>query len=199
MDEEIKEEILDENPTHSLIGEEITYYYKTFDFKDFTNKKKIKKNIEDFISDAESSSESMPVLGHLDKDSKKIISNASELLDHESSTIKYEFKNMGDIFKKPPKGKMTLIFYYQYLSSEYKIRFNEKQKKILFKVNRFNDLALISWENNENMEIEPESANDGTGTYIEVLFDNGKKNSYELEREEFTWTPPEEMIKDLEK
>ena len=199
MDEETNEEILDENPTHSLIGEEITHYYKTFDFKDFTNKKKIKKNIEDFISDAESSSESMPVLGHLDKDSKKIISSASELMDHESSTIKYEFKNMGDFFKKPPKGKMTLIFYYQYLSSEYKIRFNEKQKKILFKVNRFNDLALISWENNENMEIEPESATDGTGTYIEVLFDNGKKNSYELEREEFTWTPPEEMIKDLEK
>ena len=26
-----------------------------------------------------------------------------------------------------------------------------------------------------------------------------KKKSYELEREEFTWTPPEEMIKDLEK
>ena len=24
-------------------------------------------------------------------------------------------------------------------------------------------------------------------------------NSYELEREEFTWTPPDEMIKDLEK
>ena len=199
MDEEIKEEILDENPTYSLIGEEITYYNKTFDFKDFTNKKKIKKNIEDFISDAESSSESMPVLGHLDKDSKKIISSASELMDHESSTIKYEFQNMGDFFIKPPKGKMTLIFYYQYLSSEYKIKFNEKQKKILFKVNRFNDFALIPWENNENMEIEPESADDGTGTYIEVLFDNGKNNSYELEREEFTWTPPEEMIKDLEK
>ena len=199
MDEETNEEILDENPTHSLVGEEITYYNKTFDFKDFTNKKKIKKNIEDFISDAESPSESMPVLGHLDKDSKKIISSASELMDHESSTIKYEFKNMGDFFKKPPKGKMTLIFYYQYLSSEYKIKFNEKQKKILFKVNKFNDFALIPWENNENMEIEPESANDGTGTYIEVLFDNGKKNSYELEREEFTWTPPEKMIKDLEK
>ena len=199
MDEEIKEENLDENPTYSLIGEEITYYNKTFDVKDFTNKKKIKKNIEDFIEDAESSSESMPVLGHLDKDSKKIISSASELMDHESSTIKYEFKNMGDFFEKPPKGKMTLIFYYQYLSSEYKIRFNEKQKKILFKVNRFNDLALISWENNENLEIDPESANDGSGTYIEVLFDNGKKNSYELERDEFTWAPPEEMIKDLEK
>ena len=199
MNEEIKEETLDENPTYSLIGEEITFYHKTFDYKDFTNKKKIKKNIEDFIEDAESSSESMPVLGHLDKDSKKIISSASELLDHELSTIKYEFKNIGDFFKKPPKGKMTLIFYYQYLSSEYKIRFNEKQKKILFKVNRFNDLALISWENNENLEIDPESANDGSGTYIEVLFDNGKKNSYELEREEFTWTPPEEMIIDLGK
>ena len=98
MDEEIKEEIEDENPTYSLVGEEITYYNKTFDFKDFTNKKKIKKNIEDFISDAESSSESMPVLGHLDKDSKKIISSASELMDHETSTIKYEFKNMGDFF-----------------------------------------------------------------------------------------------------
>ena len=199
MDEEIKEEIEDENTTYSIVGEEITYYNKTIDFKDFTNKKKIKKNIEDFISDAESSSESMPVLGHLDKDSKKIISSASELMDHESSTIKYEFKNMGDFFKKPPKGKMTLIFYYQYLSSEYKIKFNEKQKKILFKINRFNDFALIPWENNENMEIDPESADDGTGTYIEVLFDNGKKKSYELEREEFTWTPPEEMIKDLEK
>ena len=199
MDEEIKEEIEDENPTYSLVGEEITYYNKTFDFKDFTNKKKIKKNIEDFIEDAESSSESMPVLGHLDKDSKKIISSASELMDHETSTIKYEFKNMGDFFKKPPKGKITLIFYYQYLSSEYKIKFNEKQKKILFKINRFNDFALIPWENNENMEIDPESADDGTGTYIEVLFDNGKKKSYELEREEFTWTPPEEMIKDLEK
>ena len=43
MDEEIKEEIEDENPTYSLVGEEITYYNKTFDFKDFTNKKKIKK------------------------------------------------------------------------------------------------------------------------------------------------------------
>ena len=31
MDEEIKEENLDENPTYSLIGEEITYYNKTFD------------------------------------------------------------------------------------------------------------------------------------------------------------------------
>ena len=175
MDDEIKEKILDENLTYSLIGEEITYYTKTFDFKDFTSKKKIKKNIKDFISDAESSSGSMPVLGHLDKDSKKIISSESELMDHESSNIKYEFKNMGDFFEKPPKGKLTLIFYYQYLSSEYKIKFNEKQKKILFKINRFNDLALISWENNENMEIEPESANDGTGTYIEVLFDNGKK------------------------
>ena len=41
MDEEIKEEIEDENPTYSLVGEEITYYNKTFDFKDFTNKKKI--------------------------------------------------------------------------------------------------------------------------------------------------------------
>ena len=199
MDEEIKEEIIDENLTYSLIGEEITYYSKTFDFKDFTSKKKIKKNIEDFIEDAESSSESMPVLGHLDKDSKKIISSASELMDHDSSTIKYEFKNMGDFFEKPPKGKMTLIFYYQYLSSEYKIRFNEKQKKILFKVNRFNDLALISWENNENMEIDSESANDGTGTYIEVLFDNGKKNSYEFERDGFTFAAPEEMIKDLGK
>ena len=199
MDEEIKEENLDENPSYSLIGEEITYYSRTFDVKDFTNKKKIKKNIEDFIEDAESSSESMPVLGHLDKDSKKIISSASELMDHESSTIKYEFKNMGDFFEKPPKGKMTLIFYYQYLSSEYKIRFNEKQKKILFKVNRFNDLALISWENNENMEIDSESANDGTVTYIEVLFDNGKKNSYEFERDGFTFAAPEEMIKDLGK
>ena len=72
MDEEIKEENLDENPSYSLIGEEITYYSRTFDVKDFTNKKKIKKNIEDFIEDAESSSESMPVLGHLDKDSKKL-------------------------------------------------------------------------------------------------------------------------------
>ena len=106
---------------------------------------------------------------------------------------------MGDFIEKPPKGKMTLIFYYQYLSSEYKIRFNEKQKKILFKINRFNDLALISWENNETMEIDSESANDGTGTYIEVLFDNGKKNSYEFERDGFTFTPPEEMIKDLGK
>ena len=51
MDEEIKEENLDENQTYSLIGEEITYYNKTFDVKDFTNKKKIKKNIEDFIED----------------------------------------------------------------------------------------------------------------------------------------------------
>ena len=49
------------------------------------------------------------------------------------------------------------------------------------------------------MEIENESGDDGTGTYIEVLFDNEKKNIYELEREEFTWTPPDEMIKDLEK
>ena len=69
MDEEIKEENLDENPTYSLIGEEITYYNKTFDVKDFTNKKKIKKNIEDFIEDASHHQESMPVLGHLDKDS----------------------------------------------------------------------------------------------------------------------------------
>ena len=47
--------------------------------------------------------------------------------------------------------------------------------------------------------IENESADDSSGTYIEVLFDNGKKNSYELERDEFNWIPPEEMIKDLKK
>ena len=198
-DEEINDEILDDNLTYTLIGEEITYYKKTFNLNDFTNKKKIKKNIQDFITEAESSSGSIPVLGHLDKDSKKIISGKSELMDHESSNIKYEFKNIGDLFKKPPKGKITLIFYYQYLSSEYKIKFNEKQKKILFKINRFNDLALISYDNNDNMEINNESADDATDTYIEVLFYNGKKNNYELEREKFTWIPPEQMIKNLRK
>lgn len=49
------------------------------------------------------------------------------------------------------------------------------------------------------MEIDSETANDGTGTYIEVLFDNGKKNSYEFERDGFTFAAPEEMIKDLGK
>ena len=174
---------------YKLIGQEITIYNQVFDAEDFKTSSKIKKNLNDFIKKAEQSSSSIPVLGILDKNSKKIKSEKSELVDEKTSNIKYEIKNLGDLFKTPPKGKIMLLYYYQYLSSEYKIEFHKEQKKILFKINNFNDLAILS-EKNENIDFNNESSDKPSETYIKVFFDHGKKKSYNLEAKDL-------LIKDL--
>jgi hypothetical protein len=57
---------------YKLIGQEITIYNKIFNVEDFKISTKIKKNLNDFINEAEQSSTSMPVIGIFDKNSKKI-------------------------------------------------------------------------------------------------------------------------------
>lgn len=174
---------------YKLIGQEITIYNQVFDAENFKTSSKIKKNLNDFIKKAEQSSSSIPVLGILDKNSKKIKSEKSELVDEKTTKIKYEIKNLGDLFKTPPKGKIMLLYYYQYLSSEYKIEFHKEQKKILFKINNFNNLAILS-EKNENIDFNNKSSDKPSENYIEVFFDHGKKKSYNLEAKD-------QLIKDL--
>ena len=69
---------------YKLVGQEITIFSQVFNVEDFKISSKIKKSIKDFIKEAEQSSSSMPVLGILDKNCKKIQKEKSELLDEKS-------------------------------------------------------------------------------------------------------------------
>ena len=180
----------DEDLSYTLIGQEITIFNKTFNIKEFTSKNKINKNIQEFLSEAESSSSSMPVLGYLDKNFKKIKSEKSELLDEKKSNIKYEIKNIGDLYKKPSKGNIMMVYYYQYLSSEYKMEFLKEKKKIVFDINNFNGFAVLS-EKSKDLDINNESSGKQSDTYIEVILSSGKKLSY-------TSSEQKELIKVLE-
>ena len=179
-----------ESLLYKLIGQEITIYNKIFNVEDFKINSKIKKSIKDFIKEAEQSSSSMPVLGILDKNCKKIQKEKSELLDEKSSDIKYEIKNIGDLYKKPAKGKVMMVYYYQYLSSEYDLEFLKEKKKIVFDINNFNGLAVLS-EKNKDLDINNESSDKPGDTYIEVIMSSGKKLSY-------TTSEQKKLIKDLE-
>ena len=131
----------------------------------------------------------MPVLGILDKNCNKIQKEKSELLDEKSSDTKYEIKNIGNLYKKPAKGKVMMIYYYQYLSSEYSIGFL-KEKKIVFDINNFDGLAVLS-EKNKDLDINNESSDEPSDTYIEVILSSGKKLSY-------TSSEQKKLIEDLE-
>ena len=175
---------------YKLVGQEITIFSQVFNVEDFKISSKIKKTIKDFIKEAEQSSSSMPVLGILDKNCKKIQKEKSELLDEKSSDTKYEIKNIGDLYKKPAKGKVMMVYYYQYLSSEYDIEFLKEKKKIVFDINNFNGLAVLS-EKNKDLDINNESSDKPGDTYIEVILSSGKKLSY-------TTSEQKKLIKDLE-
>jgi hypothetical protein len=166
---------------YKLVGQEITI---------FKISSKIKKNINNFIKNAQQSSSSMPVLGILDKNSKKIQKEKSELLDEKSSDTKYEIKNIGDLYKKPAKGKIIMVYYYQYLSSEYDLEFIKEKKKIVFDINNFNGLAVLS-EKNKDLDINNETSGKPSDTCIEVILSSGKKLSY-------TSSEQKKLIKDLE-
>ena len=121
---------------------------------------------------------------------EKIQKGKSELLDEKSSDTKYEIKNIGDLYKKPPKGKVMMVYYYQYLSSEYELEFLKERKKIVFDINNFNGLAVLS-EKNKDLNINNESSGKASDTYIEVILSSGKKLSY-------TTTEQKKLIQDLE-
>ena len=175
---------------YKLVGQEITIFNQVFNVEDFKIKSKIKKNINDFIKEAEQSSSSMPVLGILDKNFKKIKKEKSELLDEKNSDTKYEIKNIGDLYKKPAKGKILMVYYYQYLSTEYDLEFLKKRNKIVFDINNFNGFAVFS-EKNKDLAVNNESSDKPSDTYIEVILSSGKKLSY-------TSSEQKKLIKDLE-
>ena len=179
-----------ESLLYKLLGQEITIYNKVFNVEDFKISSKIKKNLNDFIKKAEQSSSSIPVLGILDKNCKKIQKEKSELLDEKNSNTKYEINNIDDLYKKPAKGKVMMIYYYQYLSSEYDIEFFKEKKKKLFDINNFNGLAVLS-EKNKDLDINNQSSGKPSDTYIEVILSNGKKLSYISSEQK-------KIIKDLE-
>ena len=174
---------------YKLVGQEITIFNQVFNVEDLKLAQKLKE-YKNFIKDAEQSSSSMPVLGILDKNCKKIQKKKSELLDEKSSDTKYEIKNIGDLYKKPAKGKVMMVYYYQYLSSEYDIEFLKEKKKIVFDINNFNGLAVLS-EKNKDLDINNESSDKPGDTYIEVIMSSGKKLSY-------TTSEQKKLIKDLE-
>lgn len=175
---------------YKLVGQEITIFNQVFNVEDFKISSKIKKNINDFIKEAEQSSLSMPVLGILDKNFKKIKKEKSELLDEKNSDTKYEIKNIGDLYKKPAKGKILMVYYYQYLSTEYDLEFLKKRKKIVFDINNFNGFAVFS-EKNKELVVNNESSGKPSDTYIEVILSSGKKLSY-------TSSEQKKLINDLE-
>ena len=167
----------DKSSSYIIIGQEISIYNQIFDFEDFKTNTKIKKNIKDFIKKAKESSSSMPLLGTLDKKLKKITSEKSQLVDAKNSNINYEIINIGDLYKKPSKGKIILVYYYQYLSSEYDIQFIKETKKVLLNINNFNGLAILS-DNNKGIDINNESSDKPTDPYIEVILSSGKRLNY---------------------
>jgi len=158
---------------YKLIGQEITLYNQVFNAEDFKTSSKIKKNLNDFIKKAEQSSSSIPVLGILDKNSKKIKSEKSELVDEKTSKIKYEIKNLGDLFKKPPKDKILLVYYYQYLSTSYNLKFKNDIKNLILDTNNFNNLAILK-DNSKQYTFELEESDKASDTYICAILPNGK-------------------------
>ena len=83
-----------------------------------------------------------------------------------------------------------MVYYYQYLSSEYDIEFLKEKKKILFDINNFNGLAVLS-EKNKDLDINNESSDKPEDNYIEVILSSGKKLNY-------TTSEQKKLIKDLE-
>ena len=178
------------NDNNNLVGQEITIYNKIFNVGDFNIASKIKKNLKDFIKEADQSSSSMPVLGTLDNKLKKISSEKSELINSDNLNVEYKVKNTGDLFKKPPKGKILLVYYYQYLSSEYEVQFLKDIKKVIFNINNFDGVAILS-KNNKDIDFNNNSADKPTETYIKVFLSNGKKLEHRL-------SDQKQLIKDLE-
>ena len=83
-----------------------------------------------------------------------------------------------------------MVYYYQYLSSEYDLEFLKERKKIVFDINNFNGLAVLS-EKNKDLDINNESSSKPSDTCIEVILSSGKKLSY-------TSSEQKKLITDLE-
>tara|TARA_B100000482_G_C12590513_1_gene291369 strand:- start:601 stop:1146 length:546 start_codon:yes stop_codon:yes gene_type:complete len=175
--------------TLKLVGQEITIFSKIYSEADFKNSDNIGKIVQEFIEEAESSSSSLPVLGVLDGELKNISSENSRLIDSENKSIEYKIKHIGNLIEPPSHDKILLVYYYLYLSSEYEIDFLKEMEKVMFSVNNFNNLAILS-ETNKDMDFQNNSADDSTDTYIRAILHNGKIFEY-------TQDDQEQLVSDL--
>ncbi len=175
--------------TLKLVGQEITIFSKIYSVEDFKNSDNIGKIVHEFIEEAESSS-SIPVLGVLDGELKNVSSENSRLIDSKNNSIEYTIKHIGNLIEPPSHDKILLIYYYLYLSSEYEINFLKEMEKVMFNVNNFNNLAILS-ENNKDIDFQNNSADDSTDTYIKAILSNGKIFEY-------TQDDQEHLVSDLE-
>ena len=166
-----------------LIGQEITIYSKIYTAADFKDSDNIKILLQEFVEEAESSASSMPVLGVFDSELKNISSEKSSLIDSENISVDYKIKHIGNLFESPSDGKILLVYYYLYLSSEYEIDFLKEMKEVLFDVNKFNNQAILS-ENNKDIDFQNNSADDSTETYIQAIISGGKVFEYTQDNQE---------------
>ena len=166
-----------------LLGQEITIYSKIYTAEDFKDAANIQILLQEFIEEAESSASSMPVLGVFDSESKNISSEKSSLIDSENTSVDYKIKNTGNLFESPSDGKILLVYYYLYLSSEYEIDFLKEMKEVLFDVNKFNNQAILS-ENNKDIDFQNNSADDSTETYTQAIISGGKVFEYTQDNQE---------------
>ena len=176
--------------TLKLVGQEITIFSKIYSVEDFKNSDNIGKIVHEFIEEAESSSSSIPVLGVLGGELKNVSSENSRLIDSKNNSIEYTIKHIGNLIEPPSHDKILLIYYYLYLSSEYEINFLKEMEKVMFNVNNFNNLAILS-ENNKDIDFQNNSADDSTDTYIKAILSNGKIFEY-------TQDDQEHLVSDLE-
>ena len=176
--------------TLKLFGQEITIYSKIFNTEDFIDANNTREMVQEFIEEAESSASSMPVLGMFDSELKKISSENSQLKNSDNDVIEYKVKNIGDLFEPPQEGKILLVYYYLYLSSEYEIEILDETAEFSYDVNNFNNLAILS-ENNKHIDFQNNSADDSTDTYIKAFFNDGA--AFESIQDE-----QEQLISDLE-
>ena len=156
--------------TYQLIGQEITTFNKIFSKDDFKGEQKTKKCLSNFIKESEASSSSYPVLGILEKSEFK---EKSEILNSFNENINFKIKNKGDLFKKPSKDKILLVYYYQYLSTNYKLKFKKDIKNLILDTDNFNNLAILKYDSKQ-YTLELEESDKSTDTYIYAILPNGK-------------------------
>ena len=159
--------------TYKLIGQEITIFSKLISKEDFKGEQKTKKSLSNFVKESESLSSSYPVIGILENNKKNELREKSELLNNSNINVNFDIKNKEDLFKKPPKDKILLVYYYQYLSTSYNLKFKKDIKNLILDTSNFNNLAILR-DNSKQYTFELEESDKASETYICAILPNGK-------------------------
>ena len=148
--------------TYKLIGQEITIFSKLISKEDFKGEQKTKKSLSNFVKESESLSSSYPVIGISENNKKNELREKSELLNNSNVNVNFDIKD-----------KILLVYYYQYLSTSYNLKFKKDIKNLILDTSNFNNLAILR-DNSKQYTFELEESDKASETYICAILPNGK-------------------------